>query len=78
MQPIENSTYPNPNGIMTTPAFDAKGFIACPVTVVSGWQVFANIPNLKLPANVTIDDCYSFQATAFEYTGPLPAAWEYV
>jgi hypothetical protein len=78
MQPILNSTYPNPNGVMTTPAFNASGFLACPASTVAGWQVFANISSLKLPANTTIDECYSFQATAFNYTGPLPAAWEYL
>lgn len=66
-------------GEMSTTAFGAQGFMACPTvnSTVAAYQVFAAINNATVPTG-NVADCYGFDALAVDYTGPTPAAWEYI
>lgn len=55
----------------------ADGFMACPSPGTLFYKVFANIRNATVPTG-NIDDCLGFVALAITYTGPSPAAWQYV
>jgi len=63
-----------PFGMLSTQAFGATGFMACP-TEGNTWQVFANMQNATVPGgNVT--DCLPFGAIALDSAQAF-AAWQY-
>ncbi|EEP78741.1 hypothetical protein UREG_03587 [Uncinocarpus reesii 1704] len=76
---IGGFTYaPGPNyGVYSFKGWDADGFMGCPNPKSGFYQVFANMKNATVPTG-NIKDCLSFTALAVNYTGPSPAAWQYV
>ncbi|WEW61453.1 hypothetical protein PRK78_006943 [Emydomyces testavorans] len=65
------------HGVYSFTGWGATGFMACPSPKAKYYQVFANIKNATVPSG-NIKDCLGFVALAFNYTGPSPAAWQYV
>ncbi|PGG98431.1 hypothetical protein AJ79_08871 [Helicocarpus griseus UAMH5409] len=67
-------------GHWTFEGFGADGFMGCPPQNPDEsplYQVFANIKNATVPTG-NVDDCLPFSALAPPYTGPNPAAWQYI
>ena len=62
-------------GYVSTNAFGAEGFMACP-TIGGTWQVFAAIANATVPSG-NISSCIGFDAITSSYSGDSPAAWQY-
>ncbi len=63
-----------PVGVLSTQAFGARGFMACP-TGGDTWQVFANLNNATVPQR-NVSECLGFDALAIDSTQNY-AAWEY-
>ena len=66
-------------GRITTNAFGATGFMACPQSsnaTTSLWQVFVSLANATVPTGNT-SDCLGFDALASDYTEGTTAAWQY-
>ena len=63
-------------GEVTTYAFGADGFIACPTHGSIAYQVFANVPNALVPLGDQ-SACVAVSALAVPYTAGTVAAWEY-
>ena len=65
-------------GFLNTNAFDAPGFMACPLDDTSIYQIFAAMANASVP-NGSIDSCVGFDAfTQDYYLNPAFAAWQYI
>ncbi|KKY15556.1 putativebinding protein [Phaeomoniella chlamydospora] len=64
------------NGVISTSAFGATGFMACPTTT-NNWQVYAAISNATVPTG-NLADCLGFDAVTVDWTGANPEAWQYV
>ena len=56
----------SPHGVVSTKVFGASGLMACPRTDHSGWRVWANFPDAKVPTGNTAD-CIPFQAFTYDY-----------
>lgn len=67
-----------PLGSLTSNAFGATGFMACPdnASNPSKWQVFVAIQNATVPTG-NVADCLGFDAGTSAYSGDIPA-WQYV
>jgi len=67
-----NSQY----GTVTTNAFGANGFMACPTPGSDAYQVFANIHNAVVPLG-DVSACVAVMPLAVDYTQGTAAAWQY-
>lgn len=66
------------NGTITTTAYGATGFMACPTNSSDlAWQVFADISDAVVPTNIS--DCIGFEAEVLALSWPAGeyGAWEY-
>lgn len=63
-------------GSVTTYAFGADGFMACPTHGSIAYQVFANKPDAVVPLG-DVSDCVAVEFLAVPYTEGDVAAWEY-
>lgn len=64
-------------GTVTTYAFGADGFMACPANDGSiSYHVFVNIPNAIVPKG-DVSACVPVTPLAVPYTGSSVAAWQY-
>ncbi len=62
-------------GYLSTDAFGAQGFMACPTTN-GPYQIFAAFVNATVP-NGNISACIGFDAVTYPYNGTGDAAWQY-
>ena len=64
-------------GYLSTDAFGARGFMACPTTT-GAYQVYAALANATVP-NGNISSCIGFDALTEVYNSTaIPAAWQYI
>lgn len=63
-------------GTVSTDAFGADGFMACPTYGSIAFQVFANFPEAQVPLG-NVDDCVAISPLAVPYTLGEYAAWQY-
>ncbi|KAK5467363.1 hypothetical protein LTS15_000335 [Exophiala xenobiotica] len=63
-------------GSVSTHAFGADGFMACPTAGSIAYQVFANIDCAEVPLG-NVDDCVPVVPLAVPYTQGQAAAWQY-
>ncbi|KEF62759.1 uncharacterized protein A1O9_00732 [Exophiala aquamarina CBS 119918] len=63
-------------GTVTTYAFGADGFMACPTQGSIAYQVFINIPNAVVPLG-DVTACVPVSPLAVTYTQGTAAAWQY-
>lgn len=63
-------------GTVSTNAFGANGFMACPTPASIAYQVFINIPNAQVPWG-SVSDCVPVTPLAVPYTQGTAAAWQY-
>ncbi|KIV94188.1 hypothetical protein PV10_01977 [Exophiala mesophila] len=63
-------------GEVTTYAFGADGFMACPTHGSIAYQVYANVPNAWVPLGDP-SACVSVAALAIPYNNGTIAAWQY-
>jgi hypothetical protein len=63
-------------GTVSTEAFGAKGFMACPTPGSVAYQVFVNMPNAIVPLG-NVKDCVPVEPLAIPYTQANVAAWQY-
>lgn len=63
-------------GTVTTYAFGADGFMACPTHGDIAYQVFINIPNAVVPLG-DVTTCVPVSPLAVPYTEGTAAAWQY-
>jgi len=83
LEPFTYSFTPGASfGYVSTNAFNATGFMACPnnknETLATSWQVFAALQNATVPTG-NVSDCLGFDALAPPYSNPngTAAAWQY-
>ncbi|KAJ9639263.1 uncharacterized protein PV06_09985 [Exophiala oligosperma] len=63
-------------GEVTTSAFGADGFMACPTHGSIAYQVFANFDGAQVPLG-NVQDCVAVTPLAVPYTQGQAAAWQY-
>ncbi|KAK4938513.1 hypothetical protein LTR10_021045 [Elasticomyces elasticus] len=64
-------------GSVSTRAFGADGFMACPTHGSIAYQVFASFPEAQVPLG-NVNDCVPLAPLAVPYTAGNYAAWQYI
>lgn len=63
-------------GSVTSYAFGASGFMACPTAGSDAYRVWLNVPNAKVPLG-NVSACVLLSFLAVPYTQGTAAAWQY-